>query len=129
MPNPIGKPPAFKAPTEMLAKFMDYIHYCDENKRFINIAGFCVFCGIHKDTYYEYKNNKADYSDSIKNIETILEDSVFHSHLSPPEKIFYLKNKFGYADKQEIQQTTVNIDTESDDDFIANIKSKYLKDT
>ena len=118
--------PSFKSPEDMWDKFQSYLNYCKEEKRFVNIAGFCCHCDIHRDTYYEYKN-KEFYSDTIKKIEEKIEAEVFESKLSPPEKIFYLKNKFGYADKQEIQQTNVNVDVEADDDLIDKLTQKYLK--
>ena len=101
-----GRPPIFKEPREIYDKFVSYIEYCHANKRFPNIAGLCVYLDISRETYYEYKNNKEEFNDTFKKIENILEDEVFHCHLSPPERIFYLTNKFNYVDKQEIDQKT-----------------------
>lgn len=96
--------PSFNSPGELENKFFDYINYC-KAEEVPNIIGFCRYCGIHRDTYYEYKNNKPEYSDTIKRIETVLEDVTVQKLFSarnPAGVIFYLKNKFGWVDKQEI---------------------------
>ena len=69
-----------------------------------NIAGFCVYCDINRDTFYAQKEY---YSDTFKKIQDILEDATLNAKINDTFKIFYLKNKFGYKDKQE----NVNIET------------------
>lgn len=95
---------AFKDGKEFVDKFLDYIQHCKDNEKFANIAGFCVFTEIHKDTYYAQRDY---YSDSFKKVEAILEDSTLNDK-NTTRSIFYLKNKFGYADKQEIESNNIN---------------------
>jgi len=91
---------AFETNDDFKNKFIEYIEYCDKNQKLQNIAGFCVYCDINRDTYYAQKDY---YSDTYKKVELFLEDSVINNkHISPTEKIFYLKSKFGYIDKQVI---------------------------
>lgn len=80
-------------------KFIEYINYCKKEKRFPNIAGFCVYCNMNRDTFYAQKNY---YSDAFKKINDILEDATInYKDINDSFKIFYMKNKFGYRDKQE----------------------------
>lgn len=97
----VGKPPIYKKPQEIADKFDEYLLYCKQEGRFANIAGFCRFLKIVRDTYYEYAK-KEKYADTIKMINEILEDETLQTKvLTPAEKIFYQKNKFGYKDKLE----------------------------
>ena len=75
------------------------IEYCNEKKRLPNIAGFCVYCDINRDTFYAQNDY---YSDTFKKINDILEDEALNNkYTSDTLKIFYMKNKCGYKDKQE----------------------------
>ena len=79
-------------------KFRRYIEECESKQKLPNIAGFCVYCNINRDTFYEQKKY---YSDTFKKVNDILEDATINSKISDTFKIFYMKNKFGYKDKQE----------------------------
>ncbi len=92
-----GKPRAFKTAEEFENKFMQYIKYCRDNKRFSNIAGFCAYCRVTRDTFYAQKEY---YSDTYNIIQNILEDEVLQDNTYRAQ--LYLKNKFGYTDKQEL---------------------------
>lgn len=123
--------PSFNSPDEFYQKFMDYIDYCKQEHRFVNIAGFCNYADISRETFYDYKNHKSGYSDTLKKIELRIEEEVFESKLSPPERIFYLKNKFGYADKTEVMSHNVNVNvdvTPDEEDFLLELKDKYILD-
>lgn len=104
---PAGNSPKIESGEKLYNLFLDYVANSIKRQRFLNIAGFCRFIDIHKDTYYNYKENF--YTDDIKRIETILEDEVINSRAaSDTMKIFYLKNKFGYKDKQEVESHNKN---------------------
>lgn len=107
--EPIRKPgrPRSFTPEALEDKFKEYIEYCSKNERFANIDGFSVFAFINPDTYYEYKH-QAQYSEPIKRIEGLLLDDTLNKALearNPAFLIFYLKNKFNWKDKQEIETT------------------------
>lgn len=103
-----GQPRKYQ-PEGLLDKFNEYMAQKGTIK---NIVGFCNFADIHKDTFYTYKNEFEEYTDSIKKIETELEDYALQLLLTaknPAGAIFYMKNKFGYSDKMELKaETTVN---------------------
>jgi len=107
-----GKPRAFKDAKAFEDKFIEYIEYCRENKRFSNIAGFCAYCHITRDTFYAQKEY---YSDTYNIVNDILEDEVLQDNTYRAQ--LYLKNKFGYKDKQEIESknTNTNINTDISD--------------
>lgn len=79
-----------------------YINDCAENGRFANVAGFCVYAHIHRDTFYAQKEA---FSDAYKEANELLEEAALQSANTgypPSVLIFYLKNKCGYKDRQEI---------------------------
>lgn len=85
---------------------MQYVDYCDKKKRLPNVAGFSVYCNINRDTFYAQKDY---YSDTFKKINDILEDEALNNkYTSDTLKIFYMKNKCGYKDRQEIDSTNSN---------------------
>ena len=134
-----GRPKAFATEKDFEQKFLDYIEHCRKNKRFANIAGFCAYCHIVRDTFYAQKEY---YSDTYNIIMDILEDEVLQENTYRAQ--LYLKNKFGYKDKQEIESknTNTNINTDISDlppealeeiakaqgqDEVMRIVSKYRK--
>ncbi len=103
---------AFKTAEELEQKFRDYIEYCHKEEKLANIAGFCVFCDINRDTYYAQKEY---YSDTIKKIEQMLEEEAINcKSINDTFKIFYMKNKFSedYRDRQELSVTQKVYDIE-----------------
>lgn len=91
----------FKTEKDFKNKFVEYIKYCNDNKRLPNVAGFCVYCDINRDTYYAQNDY---YSDAFKKTNDILEDEALNNkYTSDTLKIFYMKNKCGYKDRQEIE--------------------------
>lgn len=106
-----GRPKAFKTEQDFKSKFDSYIDYCIKGERLANIAGFCVYADINRDTYYQQKEY---YSDTFKRVENILEDYTINAKINDTFKIFYMKNKFSYKDKTEV-----------DSNITATIDSKY----
>ena len=98
---------AFKNAQELQDKMLEYIDYCKKEERLPNIAGFCVYADINRDTFYAQKEY---YSDTYKKTQEILEDEALNNKFTNDTlKIFYLKNKCGYKDRQEISNDiTIN---------------------
>jgi hypothetical protein len=104
-----GGRPVKLDPVELRDEFQRYIEHCDNEKVLLpNIAGFAVFAGINSNTFYGYKK-KDSYSEIVAIIEDTLEDRAINCK-ADAKSIFYLKNKFGYKDKQEIETTTTKQD-------------------
>lgn len=97
-----GHPRSFKDEQEFKNKFDEYIELCIKQERLANIAGFCVFADITRETFY---NQEQYYFDTYKKIQDILEDYTINAKINDTFKIFYMKNKFSYRDRQEIDST------------------------
>ena len=106
---------AFKTAKVFEDTFMNYITKCKNEELLPNIAGFCVFANINRDTFYAQEEY---YSDTFKKVNDILEDvTINNKNINDTFKIFYMKNKFNYKDKQE----THNIN-ESYEDYIKRVE-------
>jgi hypothetical protein len=106
-----GRPRAFETAEAFEGKFKEYIEYCVDKKRFANIAGFCAYCHITRETLYKQKEY---YSDSYNKVMDMLEDEVLQDNTYRAQ--LYLKNKFGYKDKQEIESHNINENIEYSDE-------------
>lgn len=97
---------SFKSGKEFENKVKEYIDWCDSNGRLANVAGFAVYADINQDTFYAQKEY---YSESFKKVNDMLEDEALNNkYLNDTRIIFYMKNKCGYKDKQEIDTTSSN---------------------
>ena len=96
-----GYPRKFKTEKEFEEKFKEYIKYCKKNKLLANVAGFSVYMDMNQDTFYAQKEY---YSETFKKVNTILEDFTINSKdVNDTFKIFYMKNKFNYKDRQDLE--------------------------
>jgi hypothetical protein len=114
-----GQPRAFENSDIFLNAVKAYALHCEDKGKLPNVAGFCVYADITRETYYKQKDY---YSDTFTRAEDILEDGAINSDAAPNFKIFYMKNKFGksYKDKVETEHSgTMEINTE--------MIEKYLK--
>jgi hypothetical protein len=93
---------------------------------------FCAAIGISKETFYTWVKEKKDFSDSYKKgralCETfwenigmrgilglpIVDETGKEGHVNPAMFCFYMKNRFGWSDKQE-QHITATVTTVSDE--------------
>lgn len=108
---------AFKTAKSFLTKFNNYIKECENKNNLPNISGFCVYANINRDTFYAQKEY---YSDTYKKINYILEDITINNRsINDTFKIFYMKNKFGYRDRQD----NINVDG-SYEDYIKKVEDE-----
>ena len=102
-----GKPPIFKNEQELQLALLDYVKFCEEKRKMLNVAGFCAKNGFGRDRYYEYAKK---YPNTIKAFEAGLEDAWVDrlASASATGAIFYLKNKFKelYKDRTETDITS-----------------------
>ena len=89
----------FKTSQEFENKFKNYIEDCKKKNKLPNVAGFCVFADMNRDTFYAQQEY---YSDTFKKVNEILEDETINANINDTFKIFYMKNKFDYKDRKDI---------------------------
>ena len=110
-----GTPRRFKTEKDFWDTALKYLKNCEQRERLANIAGFCVFADIHRDTFYQQKEY---YSDTFVKIQQLLEDEAINcKHIGDSFKKFYMINKFRNDYVDRIEQ---NID--------ATVKIKSLED-
>lgn len=108
-------------PNELWNKAVDYIEWVENNplyerKAFSNalvvdlpkmramtISGFCVYAGIHRDTFYAYEQ-EAEYSDICARIRDIFFDQKFTGAAAGLLEPNIVARELGLVDKQEIKQ-------------------------
>jgi len=98
-----GHPRSFKDEKEFIKQFKKYIDQCVNKERFANIAGFCVFADITRETFYKQKEY---YSDTYNKVRNMLEDETLQHNTYMAQ--LYIKNTFNYKDKQEIESNNIN---------------------
>jgi len=124
--NKGGRPLAYQ-PDELYDKFIQYKAKCIQEEIVVTVSGFCIDADIVRETYYTYRDDSR-FMDIIKKIESEMEEHVIqkaYTMRNPAFPIFHLKNKFGWADKQEITNN-VNI-TLSADERVARIAELQRK--
>lgn len=104
-----GRPRAFPTEEDFSNAVREYLEHCEGNGRYPNIAGFCSYNWITRETFYKQEEY---YSDAFKKVQNLLEDAAINGNAKESIKIFYLKNKFGYKDKQEIESKNVNLNAD-----------------
>lgn len=89
------------------AVISQYFEKCIEKKELPNKAGLCLFLGISRDTYSEYRKR---YPDAIKRADSFIENAWVQrlGSNAPTGAIFYLKNAFkeNYKDRHETDLTS-----------------------
>lgn len=119
-----GQPRTFVTEDIFKHKFNDYIDKCIAEEKLANIAGFCVFCDMTRETFYAQQNY---YSDTYKKVQEILEDYTINAKINDTFKIFYMKNKFNYRDKTEIDNN-IKLDKSPVDELVESINNLKNED-
>jgi hypothetical protein len=85
----------FATEKDLESAFCSYLGMCNERVRFPNIAGFCVYSDMTRDTFYQQRRL---YPDAYNKIDASLEDATLNTPGSVAIAIFYLKNRHGYQE-------------------------------
>lgn len=102
----MGKPRTYEKEEDLEKVFRDYLEDARKKHELPNIAGFVVFADIGRRTFYDYKDK---YPHTYEKINEILENATINARIGDSFKQFYMKNKFGYRDKQEIESENKNV--------------------
>ncbi len=102
-----GRPPKYANSKELDKRIDEYFVDCKERAQIPNKAGICLFLGITKETYCQYREK---FADSIKAADFMIENAWVQrlAGNSPTGAIFYLKNAFknDYKEKTETDLTS-----------------------
>jgi hypothetical protein len=99
----IGRPTRF-TPDQLSDLLDQYIAHCKDNGEPILITSFAIYIKADRSTLQDYADME-QFSPIIKRLEDACEDCAaryLYSGKNPAGVIFYLKNKHGWTDKQEI---------------------------
>ena len=102
---PSGRPTKYTE--EMVSKATDYIENYEAAGDVVpQIAGLAIYCGISRETVYDWakQKDKAIFSDIVKKILAAQEKSLLNGGISGdfnPTITKLLLAKHGYADKQD----------------------------
>ena len=95
----MGQPRRFPSEDDFQRSFIEYIQHCADKQFLPNVAGFCVYADITKETFYKQQEY---YSDSYKKIRQALEDSLIQherfGQKNPAMAIVQGKNTFKWDD-------------------------------
>jgi hypothetical protein len=122
----MGQPRKFKTELEFQESFIRYLTFCNNQdpKRIPNIAGYCVFNDITRDTYYKQEEY---YSDSFAKTRMALEDAIVNIK-DTIRSIFLSKVYFNYRDSDPPQSLiSVNYNNVSDKQLESWLKDAGLK--
>ena len=102
----------------VLNKLNEVLTYCKNNPKNYHLGYALIECDVYPE-WWAYIANTFEDNDNvfkaIKKVEVLLEQRIINSTLTGDIKsaamaIFYLKNKHGYKDKQEVDQTNRTIE-------------------
>ena len=106
-----GKPRSFETEEEFQDVFSQYLYSCMQYDQIPNVAGFCVFADIHRQTFYDCEKH---YPDSWQKAKDCLEDRTLNVK-NTAMGIFLLKNQFGYSDRPEYSSDSTIETIDSDE--------------
>lgn len=94
-----GQPRRFSEGQDLIDHMLAYVKECKSKKRLPNVAGFCVYCKMSKETFYQHRGY---YPDAFDMVNSILEDHVINDHFVGEKlRMLYLMNKFGYTNRSD----------------------------
>lgn len=102
-----GRPPKYADGASIWKMANAFFELSDKNHQLPEKAGLCLYLGISRDTYSEYRKK---FPDTIKAIDLYIESCWVRrlNGQSPTGAIFYLKNAFKeeYKDRNETDITS-----------------------
>jgi hypothetical protein len=106
--NKVGRPRSFSSIEELESRIDDYFEKCESLEKPPTMSGLAYELGIDRKTLINY-SRKEEYFHAYKKardrVEASMEDLLL-SGKATAGVIFSFKNNFGWADKQEITETS-----------------------
>ena len=104
----VGRPIKYKNPKQLIDKWDAYL----EESTIPNMAGFYSWLGFVSGSTIRDLRKREEFSAAFKKIDTDLEqfwlEAAAKGDINPTVFIFYAKNKLGYKDKVEQEQTVTS---------------------
>lgn len=121
-----GRPLKFKNAEELESKINEFYDYCELNELPLTFERLAVFLEVDRKTIYNYEHHDMFFQAIKKVRDKILADIMdkgMTGKINPTFGIFCLKN-YGYADKQEIESTNINLNNNIE---LSNLSTDELK--
>ena len=120
-------PVSFESVEEVAERTTTYLDICEQNDMKPSVAGYALALGINRKTLWEYVSGRTvkppAVCDVLKRAYNLLnaqmEDYMQNGKINPVSGIFLMKNSFQYQDKQEIEVSANQGDTETPDQLAA----------
>lgn len=112
----VGRPKKYSNPEEFELKVSEYFLQAYKKKMPVGIAGLAAYLDIDRTTLFNYEKNYPDTYGLIvrqakAKIEAFLENGLYErSHVTGI--IFNLKNNFGYAERERVENVNVEMSYE-----------------
>ncbi len=109
----LGRPKKYKNVEEFELKCSQYFLDCHKSKTPFGLAGLAAYLDIDRTTLFNYEKKYPDtYGQVIRQakakIEAFLEQGLYNrSHVTGI--IFNLKNNFGYAEREKVENVNVDM--------------------
>ncbi|MBP3463689.1 MAG: hypothetical protein J6K45_04325 [Clostridia bacterium] len=112
----LGRPKKYSNVEEFEVKCSEYFLKCIKDKEPMGICGLAAYLDIDRTTLYNYEKNYPDsYGLVIKQakakIEAFLEAGLYKNK-QVTGIIFNLKNNFGYAEREKVENINVDMSYE-----------------
>jgi len=106
--NPVGRPTKYNEALQ--AKADTYIYELEALDHVVpSRVGLCCFLGIHKATSYEWESEYPEFSDTLRQVETLQEFMSMNGGLKGTLNSTIVKlllANFGYSDKVQQEHTS-----------------------
>ena len=120
-----GQPPKYETPQELEQRCIKYFQECVDKEEKATITGLALYLGFSsRQSIYDYKEKK-DFSYILKRA-TLAVENAYETNGTAFD-MFALKN-MGWKDKQEIENTNMNLNLTEDEIKKYKEKNKDLLD-
>lgn len=124
MKKTAGRPMVYETESSFEDALIAYLEFCEEKGKFPNISGAARFLKMARCTFYTYKDK---YPEIYEYFDTCLEDEVLQQK-DVTTKIFYLKNKFGYLDRVQTENTNHNTNNNNKNYDMSKMSTEQIKE-
>lgn len=129
MSNKVGRPLLFKTVEELEEQIQKYVERCELKEKPLTMSGLACWLNMSRQTLVNY-SYRDEFFDTINTarlmIQADMEERALGGESNATVTIFSLKNNFGWTDKQEIESTNTNINTNKNID-LSHLSTEELK--